>query len=32
MDDLEDLYTNRTNICFTTMEAKGKGVGPIEVA
>ena len=25
MDELEDLHADRTNICFTTMEAEGEG-------
>ena len=29
MDGLEDLYTDRTNICFTTMEAEGEGWDPV---
>ena len=32
MDELEDLHTNRTNICFTTMEAEGEGWFPAKIA
>ena len=32
MDNLEDLHTDRTNICFITMEAEGKGWDPVKLA
>ena len=28
MGELEDLHTDRTNICFTTIEAEGEGWDP----
>ena len=31
MDDLEDLHTDRTNICFTTIEAEGEGCDPVKL-
>ena len=29
MDELEDLHSDRTNVCFTTMEAEGEGWDPV---
>ena len=28
MNELEDHHADWTNVCFTTMEAEGKGWGP----
>ena len=32
MDELEDRYTYRTNICCTTMETEGEGWDPVWLA
>ena len=32
MDKLEYPHTDRTNICFTTMEAEGEGWDPVKLA
>ena len=32
MDELEDLYTDRTNICFTIVEAMGEGRDAVKLA
>ena len=32
MDELEDLHTDWTNICFTTMEAEDEGWDPVKLA
>ena len=32
MDELEHLHTDRTNVCFTIMEAEGKGWVPVKLA
>ena len=33
MDELEDLHTDRKDICFfTTMEAEGEGWDPVNLA
>ena len=32
MDELEDLHTDRKNICFTTLRTKGEDWDPVKLA